>query len=56
MNTRMTNALIRQARSLGERAAAERKERWRALEHVTLSPSRISDITRAALVLNQHWK
>jgi hypothetical protein len=25
--------------------------RWRALQHVTASPSRIGDITRAALVL-----
>ncbi|MFF1570505.1 transposase family protein, partial [Streptomyces sp. NPDC058293] len=53
---RMTNALIRHVRALGERAAAELKERWRALKRITLSPCRIGDITRAALVLNQRWK
>jgi hypothetical protein len=43
---------MRGIRALGERTAAELKERWRALKHVTLSPSRIGDIARAALVLN----
>ena len=51
-----TDALIRNVRALGERTAAELKQRWRTLQHVTLSPSRIGDITRAALVLNRHWK
>jgi len=51
-DARTTNTLIRDLRALGERAAAELKERWRALKHVTLSPSRIGNITRAALVLN----
>jgi hypothetical protein len=55
-DTRTTNTLIRDLRALGERAAAELKERWRALKHVTLSPSRIGDIARAALVLNGIWK
>lgn len=55
-DTRATNALIRNVRALGERTAAELKQRWRTLQHVTLSPSRIGDITRAALVLNRHWK
>lgn len=55
-NTRTTNALITGIRALGERTAAELKERWRALKHVTLSPSRIGDIARAALVLNGIWK
>ncbi|WP_416986562.1 hypothetical protein, partial [Streptomyces sp. T028] len=32
------------------------KQRWRTLQHVTLSPSRIGDIARAALVLNGIWK
>ncbi|WP_336621350.1 transposase family protein [Streptomyces sp. DH10] len=54
--TRATNALIRHVRARGERTAAELKERWRALKRVTLSPSRIGDIARAALVLNGHWK
>ncbi|MFI9780486.1 hypothetical protein ACIHCV_38405 [Streptomyces sp. NPDC051956] len=52
----MTNALLRHVRALGERTAAELKQRWRALLHITLSPSRIGDIARAALVLNGHWK
>jgi hypothetical protein len=52
----MTNTLIRHARALGERTAAELRQRWRILQHVTLSPSRIGDIARAALVLNEHWK
>jgi hypothetical protein len=55
-DTRTTNTLIRDLRALGERAAAELKERWRTLKHVSLSPSRIGDITRAALVLNGIWK
>ncbi|MER6944575.1 hypothetical protein ABT294_11195 [Nonomuraea sp. NPDC000554] len=48
--------LIRHVRALGERTAAELKGRWRALKHVTLSPSRIGDIARAALVLSGQWK
>ncbi|MET7621886.1 transposase family protein [Streptomyces sp. NPDC005408] len=54
--TRMTNAPIRHVRAPGERAAAELKERWRALKHVSLSPSRIGDIARATLALNNLWK
>jgi hypothetical protein len=53
---RTTNSLIRDLRALGERAAAELKERWRTLKHVSLSPSRIGDIARAALVLNGTWE
>lgn len=52
----MFNALVRHVRALGERAAAELKQRWRSLQHVTLSPSRIGDIARTALVLNGTWK
>ncbi|MBK3384649.1 hypothetical protein [Streptomyces cavernae] len=52
----MFNTLLRHVRALGERTAAELKQRWRALQHVTLSPSRIGDIARAALVLNGIWK
>ncbi|MGX4692316.1 hypothetical protein [Streptomyces sp. JNUCC 63] len=48
--------LIRGIRALGERAAAELKQRRRTLQHVTLSPSRIGDIARAALALNRIWK
>ncbi|WP_308050406.1 transposase family protein [Streptomyces sp. S-2] len=56
VDTRMFNTLLRHVRALGERTAAELKQRWRALQHVTLSPSRIGDIARAALVLNGIWK
>ncbi|WP_089102831.1 transposase family protein [Streptomyces hyaluromycini] len=55
-NTRTTNSLIRGVRALAERAAAELKQRWRTLQHITISPSRIGDIARAALVLNGIWK
>lgn len=55
-DTRTENMLIRDLRALGERTAAELKERWRALRHITLSPSRIGEIARAALVLNVHSK
>lgn len=55
-DTRMLNMLLRHVRALGKRTAAELKQRWRTLQHVTLSPSRIGDIARAALVLNGIWK
>lgn len=50
------NQLLRGVRSLGARAAAELKERWRALNHITLSPHRIGHIAQAALVLNNAWR
>jgi len=56
VDTRMFNTLLRHVRALGERTAAELEQRWRTLQHVTLSPSRIGDIGRAALVLNGIWK
>ncbi len=52
LHTRMFNTLLRHVRALGERTAAELKQGWRTLQHITLSPSRIGDTTRAALVLN----
>jgi hypothetical protein len=55
-DNRALNRLLRCVRALGERAAAELKQRWRALKHVTLSPSRIGAIAQAALVLNNAWK
>jgi DDE superfamily endonuclease/Helix-turn-helix of DDE superfamily endonuclease len=51
LNTRARTALLRSLRALGERGFALLVERWRALQHVTLSPSKISKIARAALVL-----
>ncbi|MFE7232442.1 transposase family protein [Streptomyces sp. NPDC057596] len=55
-DVRTTNTLLRSVRALGERAAADLKQRWRTLQHITLSPSRIGAIARAALVLNGTWK
>lgn len=45
------NALLTRLRAIGERANALLDQRWAALRHVTLSPSRIGDIVSAALVL-----
>ncbi|GAA3619353.1 transposase family protein [Streptomyces chitinivorans] len=56
VDTRAHNRLLRGRRALGERAAAELKQRWRALQYVTASPSRIGAIARAALVLNNAWR
>lgn len=55
-DNRARNRLLRSTRALGERAAAELKQRWRALKHITLSPGRIGAIAQAALVLNNAWK
>lgn len=49
---RTRNALINGLRALRERGNALLKTRWKALQHVTLDPNRIGDITRAALVLS----
>ena len=53
LGTRTRNALLRDLRYRGERGFALITQRWAALQHVTASPSRITDITRAALVLVQ---
>lgn len=53
IDTRTYNALLRSLRCLGERGFAVLTQRWRTLHHVTASPSRIGDITKAALVLTQ---
>jgi hypothetical protein len=53
IGTRTRNALIRSARCLGERGFALLTQRWRTLQHVTASPSRIGAIAQAALVLVQ---
>jgi hypothetical protein len=49
--TRTRNALLRSLRCLGERGFALLTGRWRTLQHITASPSKIGDIARAALVL-----
>ena len=54
--TRMYNALLRHVRALGERTAAELKERWKVLKHVPLCPNRIGGSARAALVVNGKLK
>jgi hypothetical protein len=48
---RTHDALLRSLRALGERGFALLAERWRTLQHVTVSPSKISKIAQAALVL-----
>jgi hypothetical protein len=53
IQNRTRNALLRSLRCLGERGFALLTQRWRTLQHVTASPSRITGITRAALVLTQ---
>jgi hypothetical protein len=53
INTRTRNAIQRALRCLGERGFALLTGRWRTLQHITASPSKIGDITRAALVLTQ---
>ncbi|MEU8403555.1 transposase family protein, partial [Nonomuraea sp. NPDC048892] len=49
-DNRTYNRLLRALRCLGERGFALLKGRWRILQHITLSPSTIGDIARAALV------
>jgi hypothetical protein len=51
INTRTRNAIQRSLRCLGERGFALLTGRWRTLQHITASPSKIGDIARAALVL-----
>ena len=50
-DTRTRNMLLRSLRCLGERGFALLVGRWRTLRHVTASPSKITKIARAALVL-----
>jgi hypothetical protein len=49
--TRTRNAMLRSLRCLGERGFALLTGRWRTLQHITASPSKIGDIARAALIL-----
>ena len=51
INTRTRSAIQRSLRCLGERGFALLNQRWRTLQHITASPSKIGDIARAALVL-----
>jgi hypothetical protein len=52
---RTRNLLLRGLRCRGERGFALLARRWAALQHVTASPGRVTEITRAALVLT-HWE
>jgi DDE superfamily endonuclease len=49
------NLLLRGLRCQGERGFALLARRWAVLQHVTASPSRLTEIARAALVLT-HWE
>lgn len=51
VDNRTYNALLRGLRCLGERGFAILTGRWRALHHITTSPSKIGNIVKAALVL-----
>lgn len=51
IDTRTYNTLLRALRCLGERGFALLTQRWRTLQHITASPSKIGNITKAALVL-----
>jgi hypothetical protein len=53
LDTKTRNALLRSLRYQGERGFALMSQRWRALQHVTLSPSAIGDLAKSVLVLVQ---
>lgn len=57
-DNRTYNALLRALRCLGERGFALLTQRWTTLQHITLSPSRIGNLVKAALVLThfEHHK
>ena len=50
IGTRTRNAMLRSLRCPGERGFALITQRWRTLQHITASPSKIGDIARAALI------
>ncbi len=43
--------LLRSLRYQGERGFALMSQRWRALQHVIVSPTAIGDLTKSVLVL-----
>jgi DDE superfamily endonuclease len=53
IDTKTRNALLRSVRYQGERGFALMSQRWRALQHVMVSPATIGDIAKAVLVLVQ---
>jgi hypothetical protein len=50
-DTKTRNALLRSLRYQGERGFALMSQRWQTLQRVMLSPGKIGDIAKAALVL-----
>ena len=52
-DTKTRNALLRSLRYQGERGFALMTQRWRALQHVMISPTTIGDIAKSVLVLVQ---
>jgi hypothetical protein len=52
-DTKTRNALLRSLRYQGERGFALMSQRWRALQHVTVSPGTIGDLAKSVLVLVQ---
>jgi hypothetical protein len=50
VDNRACNALLRGLRCIGERGFTVLTGRWRTLHHITTSPSKISNIVKAALV------
>ena len=53
IDTKTRNALLCSLRYQGERGFALMKQRWHALQHVSVSPTTIGDIAKAVLVLVQ---
>jgi hypothetical protein len=53
INTQTRNALLRSLRYQGERGFALMTQRWRTPQQVMLSPRKIGDIAKSALVLVQ---
>jgi len=51
IDTKTRNALLRSLRYQGERGFALMSQRWRAIQHVSVSPTTIGAIAKAALVL-----
>jgi hypothetical protein len=53
IDARTRNALLRSLRYQGERGFALMSQRWRAMQHVMVSPTTIGDIAKSVLVLVQ---
>lgn len=51
MTRKTRNALLRSLRYPGERGLALMKQRWRAMQYVSASPTTIGDIAEAVLAL-----